>query len=349
MPYELVKAHIPYRQVFKHPPPKRKLLSKWFVEKIDLAIEVVDPKDAPVAYDVRFGTGDSPRLCGYPIRSYQNDLWWPVGGDFNYILHPESFANVLHDGFPETLVLLDASFAGCIEQGRFCTFPDEWRRVEHDWNNLENQRAVAQRGASTMIFCGDGTYVRGGEPIFYALPRAHEGDKTLDLAVGLSDPKRETDGTSGSAPGPTRSARMSAASRGLAFGIKEVDDAVRALDARGYTIIRNHCIDVLTELHRPETAPLMCARELARRLFVESEKNEPRSAHLRAEFTTIGLATMKEDTGDDQCLKALRQLCASKDRHVVFNFRNEIRAAKSILERVGNCEDDAAIGDLGPG
>jgi hypothetical protein len=97
----------------------------------------------------------------------------------------------------------------------------------------------------------------------------------------------------------------------------------------------------------------MCARKLARHLFIESENNELPSAHLRAEFAIVGLATMKEDSDDDQCLEALRQLCASKDPRVAFNFRNEIRAAKSVLERVGNCrlspEDDAAIGDLGPG
>jgi hypothetical protein len=291
MQYELVKAPIPYRQVFKRPPPKRKLWSNWFAEQMDLAIEVVDPRDAPVAYEVRFGTDDDPRQFGYPIRSYQGGFWWPIGGAYNYIVHPESFTTMLQDGHPETLVLFDASFAGYIEQPLLSPFPDECRRVEHDWNNLENQRAIAQRGASTTIFCGGGTFVRGGEPVFYALPRTHEGDKTLDLAVGLSDPKRETDGTSRSAPGPTGSDRMFAARRGFMFGIGEVDDAVRALETRGYTTTTNYCIDVLTELHRPETAPLMCARELVRHLFVESEKNEARSDHLRAEFAIVGLAT----------------------------------------------------------
>ena len=134
MQYQLVKAPIPYRQVFKRPPSKRKLWSDWFAEEMDLAIEIVDPKDAPVAYEVRFGTGDSPRQLRYPIRSYQDGLWWPIGGDYNYILHPESFATLLEDGHAETLVLLDASFAGCIEQRPLRPFPDEWRRVEHVWN-----------------------------------------------------------------------------------------------------------------------------------------------------------------------------------------------------------------------
>ena len=168
--YELVKAHIPYQQVFKLAPPKRKLWSNWFVEEMDLKIEIVDPNDAPIAYEVRFGSEDSPRHCGYPIRSYENSLWWPVGGDYNYILHPETFATMLKDGHRETLTLLDPSFAGCIEQRPLHTFPNDYRRVDHDWNNLVNQQAIAQRGASTTIFCGDGTFVRGGEPVFYALP-----------------------------------------------------------------------------------------------------------------------------------------------------------------------------------
>lgn len=96
--YELVQAHIPFRQVFKLASPKRKIWCDWFTEQMDLRIEVVDPSDAPVAYDVRFGPEDLPRRFGYPIRSYENGLWWSVGGDYNYILHPETFATMLKMG-----------------------------------------------------------------------------------------------------------------------------------------------------------------------------------------------------------------------------------------------------------
>ncbi len=257
MQYQLVEARIPYLQVFKRSPPKRKLWSNWFVEKMDLAIEVVDPTDAPVAYNVRFGPDDCPRQFAYPVRSYQDALWWPIGGDYNYILDPETFATMLQDGHPETLVLLDPSFAGCIEQRPLPTFPKDYRRVDHDWNNLGNQQAIAQRGASTTIFCGDGTFVRGGEPLFYALPCGADDDKDITLAVGISDSKRQPVGTSRSEPGPDRSARMSAARRGFAFGIGEIDEAMRNLEARGYTVNWNYAIDVLTERHGLDTAPLM--------------------------------------------------------------------------------------------
>jgi hypothetical protein len=55
---------------------------------------------------------------------------------------------------------------------------------------------------------------------------------------------------------------MSCARRGFAFGIGEIDEAVRALEARGYAVKRNYGIDVLLERHRADTAPMMCAREV---------------------------------------------------------------------------------------
>lgn len=353
-PYELVRAHIPYRQVFTLSPPKRKLWSDWFVEQVDLEIEIVDPKDAPVAYEVRFGTEDSPRQFGYPIRSYQDGLWWPVGGDYNYILHPETFATMLKDGHAETLTLLDPSFAGCIEQRPLHPFPENCRRVDHDWNNLANQQAIAQRGASTTIFCGDGTFVRAGEPVFYALPCAAEDDKNITLVVGISDTERAPDGTSRSEPGPDRSARMTAARRGFAFGIGEIDGAIRDLKTRGYTVKRNYAIDVLMERHSPDKAPLMCARLLAQSLAAVPEKDHRRD-RLHAEIPVIANAT-SEDEVMDQWNDVLRRLHSSVDPIVAYGFTAERRAAKAILGRLGidpssgfSPDDDDALGRLGPG
>jgi hypothetical protein len=354
MQYELVKAQIPYRQVFRLPPPKRKLWSDWFVEKMDLRIEVVDPKDAPVAYNVRFGTGIWARHLGYPVRSYQDGLWWPIGGDYNYILHPGSFANVLHDGFPETLALLDPSFAGCIKRSPLRAFPDEYRRVDDDSNNLESQRALAERGASATIFCGDGTFVRGGEPLFYAFPCGADDDKNIDLAVGVSDIERDPDGTSRSEPGPGRSARMSAARQGFAFGIGEIDEAIQDLAARGYTVNRHCAVDVLIERHAPDTAPLMCARALAQSLVAVPEKDRRRE-RLHVEIPVIARAA-SEDRVANQRIDVLRRLCSSIDPVVAYGFPAERRAAKAILRRLGiepsaglSPDDDDALVRLGPG
>jgi hypothetical protein len=346
MKHELVQAHVPYRQVFMKAPPKRRLWSNWFVEKMHLAIEIVDPAEAPVAYEVCFGPDGLPRQFGYPIRSYLNDLWWPVGGDYNYILHSETFATMLQDGHPETLVLLDPSFQSSIKSRPLSPFPEEWRRVEHDYNNLENQRAAAQRGASTVIFCNDGTFVRGGEPVYYAVPEGREDDKSLSLGVGISDLRREADGTSRSVPGPTRSERISSARRGFAFGIGEIDDAVRSLRASGYAVDRNNYgIEVLTECHRAETAPLVCARELARHLFVGSDEDESFATRLLQQVPIVGYVA-REHTDEDLSVEALRHLCASDS----WFPEEEVRAARSILERVRTVplspEDDAWLSAL---
>jgi len=353
--FAFVKAHIPYQQVFMLASPKRKKLwSNWFIEQVDLAIEIVDPKDAPVAYEVSFGTEGWPRQFGYPIRSYLDDLWWPVGGDYNYVLHPETFATMLKDGHREALILLDPSFAGGIEQRPLRTFPENYRRVDHDWNNLANQQAMAQRGASTTIFCGDGTFVRGGEPLFYALPSAADDEKNVTMVVGISDTKREPDGTSQSEPGPGRSVRMSAARQGFAFGVGEVDEAVRDLAARGYRVNRTCAIDVLIERHAPDTAPLMCARALARFLAAVPETDRRRE-RLHAEIPIIASAA-SEDQVVDQCVDVLHRLCSSHDPMVTYGFPAERRAAKAILRRLGinpisglSPDDDDALGRLGPG
>lgn len=351
--YELVQANIPFHQVFMLAPPKRKLWCDWFVEPVDLKVETVDPKDAPVAYEVRFGPEDSPRQFGYPIRKYLNDFWWPVGGDYNYILHPETFATMLKDGHPETLVLLEPSFADCISRRPLDTFPEDFRRVDHDWNNLENQRAIAQRGASMTIFCGDGTFVRGGEPVFYALPSTND-DKNIALVVGISDMQREPDGTSRSEPGPGRPDRMSAARQGFAFDIGEIDEAVRDLESRGYTVSRNCAIDVLIERHRSDKAALICARALAQSLAAIPETDHRRD-RLCAEIPVIAHAA-SEDQVVEQWIDVLHRLCSSNDPVVAFGFPAERRAAKNILGRLGiapgsglSPDDDDALGRLGPG
>ena len=333
MAYELVKANIPYRQVFKLPSPRWKLWSDWFGKTVDLRIEMVDPDSAPVAYEVRFGTAENPREFGYQIRSYDERLWWPLGGDYDYVLHPETFATLLEDGHSESLALLDPAFASCVEGQPLRVFPEEFRWVDHDQNNCEQRRAIAERGASKTIFCDDGVFVAAGEPILYAVPCGDWNGKDLSITVGVCDQERESNGTSHSEPGPGRLDRRSCACRGLAFDIGELNEAVRSLQARRYAVAQNYSIDILLERHRPETAPLMCARELARFLFAESFKDGHRADRLRSEIPVTG-AARNEHGVDDLCIEALRQLCSSNDPVVAYDFFEARRDAKAILNRL---------------
>lgn len=352
--YELVKVRVPYRQVFKRKPRGRTPFYRWFREDVDIKIDVVDADAAPVAYEVLFGPPTNPRSLSYQIRAYQDRLWWPLGGDYNYVVHRETFRTWLEDdGHPEILALLDPAFAAYEGPWPLAPFPEQrLEAVEHDMNNLEDRRAVAQRGASTTIFCGDGVFVQAGEPVFYAT-----GDgKSLSLAVGVSDPRRECCGKSSSEPGPTRLDRKDCARRGFAFGIAELDEGIRALQARGYSIEIPYKVDVLLERHRPETAALLCARELAGALYEESKSEGRRAAGLRAGVPIIRAAADLFEV-DALCVEVLHQLRSSRDAVVAYDFVEERRSAQAILGRLDALgvglalapEEDQALASLGPG
>src|SRR6202022_1357858 len=199
-------------------------------------------------------------ICGYGIRTYQGKLWWPLGGDYNYVLHPETFEWRLESGDWDVLVALDPSFVECTEARPLYPFPTEFKPVEEEIPNHRGDRlAAAQRGASRTIYCGEGVFVEAGEPVFYAVPSIND-PKCLLLHVGVSDMAREGTEVSFSLPGPSRSLRKEYARRGLALGISELENELCALERRGYRIARRYKINTLLEEHRAETAPLICAQ-----------------------------------------------------------------------------------------
>ena len=71
MAYELIKARIPFRQVYTLLPRGRERFYDWFRGEVELKIDVVDPVSAPVAYEVRLGSDMAPRALSYQIRSYR--------------------------------------------------------------------------------------------------------------------------------------------------------------------------------------------------------------------------------------------------------------------------------------
>ncbi|MHC2624003.1 hypothetical protein ACVIW2_006035 [Bradyrhizobium huanghuaihaiense] len=345
--YELVKVRVPYRQVYRLPLPKRKLWREWFSGPVEVRIDKVDPDDAPVAYEVWFLSGKGRRESSYQIRSHDGGLWWPLDGERGLDL--VDFANILAEGHPESLALLDPSFEDPIQEQPWPwrPLPEEYRPADHDLNNLVDATVRAQRGASTTMICGDRVFVRAGEPIFYAVPYDPYDGKKLSFMLGVADPMRTCSGNDHFDPGPTRSDREECARRGFAFGIEEIDEAKRALEARGYATVRYEEIDTSLELHRAETAPLLCARQLARHLLAESRKPGPDGARLREQIPILGRA--KTEHAGDVCLEALLELCTTRDPVVAFNFLEEVRAAKAILHRVVGLrtslapEDDEAL------
>jgi hypothetical protein len=347
MAYELVKARIPYRQLYV-PPPKRKVRDDWFSGIVQLRIERIDPTDAPVAYDVRHRdmAGDEHR---YQIRIHEGLLWWPLGGD-RFGLTFDRFAKLVEEGLPRSLAILDDPLGRCARElpshaFPLPVFPEAYRRVNGELNNFHDQKARAERGASTIVICGEHVYVRAGEPIFYATAfSADDGDKRISIDIGCSHPSFEKSFAIHTPPDAVN--RRTCLRRGFAFGIDEIDEAVRTVQARGFRVMQVDDIDVLIERHRPETAPLMCARELARRLFVVADMRRER---LRAEVRAIGAATSGEQA-EDQAVDALRQLRSSDDPIMVSGFPGARRFAETILARLGigpsealAPEDDAAL------
>jgi hypothetical protein len=115
-----------------------------------------------------------------------------VDGD-HFGFTPENLVTLLKQGSPRSLAMLDESLGRCARDlpERVCplrVFPEEFRRVEDDRNNLHDQKARAERGASRMLFCGDAVFVSAGEPVFYATTwSAAEEDKRLSIVVEPSD------------------------------------------------------------------------------------------------------------------------------------------------------------------
>jgi hypothetical protein len=330
MAYELIKARIPFRQVYTLLPRGRERFYDWFRGEVELKIDVVDPVSAPVAYEVRLGSDMAPRALSYQIRSYQDKLWWPLGGDHTFVVHRQTHRTALEEGRSlEHLALLDPSCRSYDGPWPLDSFPYWLKDVEHELNNSDDRRKAAEVGACRTIICNDGVYVAAGEPIFYAT-----GDrKALCLTVGVSDEDRECNGESSAEPGPSRDTRKACARRGFAFAIGEVEEGVRALKGRGYTFRQTHGVEVRLERHRPETAAVRCAQALAASLFEECRGDGRGAEALRAGIPILGSA-QDELEALGLHVVVLGQFSASSNPVVAYHFLEKRRAARSILNRL---------------
>jgi len=355
MAYELIAARLPYRQAFLRP-RRRTTDYGWFRRDEQLRIDVVDPDAATVAYEVWLGPETSPRTSGYQILSYDDCLWWPLGGDYGRACHFENYADMLGRGATEALVSLHPAFAQCTSHSPPDPIPAELTLVDNDpYNNLADCLAFAHQGANETIIFGNGVFVEAGEPIFYAVPDERD-PKSLALQIGVSHTSRECGGTNLSEPGVALLDRKSSARRGHAFGIDELDEGLFALSERGYRLHHRSRVDVLIKQHRAETAPLLCARELAEFLFDESFGLNRKAEGLRANVPVIHAADDAQEVGG-LSVATLEQLRSSCDAIVAYEFLRERRDAAAILKRLDSLGhgatldpvDDTAIATLGPG
>jgi hypothetical protein len=354
MAYQLIKAQLPYRQAFLRP-RRRRIEYGWFCHEEHVSIDIVDPEAAPAAYEVRLAAEADGRTPTYRILSYDDRLWWPLGGGCGRALHHESFAFMLEKSIAQALIAFAPSFANCTARRPLNPIPREYELVDDNFNSLGDCLSHAQRGASETIICAGRVFVKAGEPIFYAVP--DENDPRLcALHIGISDEDREGGGTELSEPGPARSDRRTIARRGHAFGIDELDEGLNAMRERGYRLQRCCEVDVLIEKHRTETAPLLCARELADFLFEASLGIDRKADGLRDSVPVIRAADSAHEVRQ-LSVTTLEQFRSSNDPVVAYEFFPERRAAEAILKRLNSLgcgttfdpADEAAMATLGAG
>ncbi|UPK19136.1 hypothetical protein [Bradyrhizobium sp. 131] len=332
MTYELIKVRLPYRQCWKRNPRLRLPNCSWFEAQVDVRIDEISAASAPVAYEVSLAARADRSAFHYEIRSYDNRLWWPLGGEHS-CLDRETFKGMLEaEGSRlEYLTLLDPYFPDYHDDWPLPPFPEsESQRVDHELNDFANREAVAKRGAVQTIICNGGIFVSAGEPLFYF---TGEG-KHLFPWVGVSDEDRECANASFGEPGPTRLQRKDCARRGFVFAIGELDEGMRVLRARGYSFEQNFRVEIRLERHQPQTAVSMCARTLVSSLFDRSRGNDDVAEALRTGVPILGNVVYLSEARDLRA-EVLHQMRSSSHPILSFKMRQEKRAAAFILDRLG--------------
>lgn len=126
----------------------------WFRRDEKLQIDIVDPDAAIVVW---LGPDTSFRTSGYQILSYDNRLWWPLGGDYGRTCHFENYVHMLGRG--NRSAGLAASFVCAMHQSYAPDpIPAEFAVVDNDpVNSLADCLAFAHQSASEIIL-GNGVF-----------------------------------------------------------------------------------------------------------------------------------------------------------------------------------------------
>lgn len=147
--------------------------------------------------------------------------------------------------------------------------------------------------------------------------------------------------------------RSRSASRGLAFGIGEIDEFMSMPAAGGAETIRRRSRIEFVGIHRHhERAAPLCARFLAERIWtLASMEGYDWTSALRHNVPAVSDVARPGATYDSLSHgQVLEQLASTGDSVLIAEFAREIWAARSILERLALThlveEDDAALSKL---
>lgn len=353
MPDVVVRLRFNYFQRYE---PKRsrkgKIMEVCLSDMVDLAIQKVDPKFAPVAYRVRT-VGDTllGKRCvdAYEIRNYDNRLWWPLLGA-NGPIDPATFKELAAVGHPTPSSLFNPeTILPFIDAPSADAYFDRHPARELHGSNSGEQLARVQRAATGIMFCGDSVLVEAGEPIWFAQTSPLED--CVEFRIGCSSLDR-TGSIDHDLPGPSVGWRRSLGSDGRAFDLAEFESQKERLLGE----IKNRSVSSRIETWsgpQPiDTGARFCQRALVRLLVHRTRERASIWWPLREKLPTLDRMRGPEDcTKDSDCRDVLLEFVEVDDIDGMFGVataRDIIRRNHSFQNRTLSAEDDDFLASLGP-
>jgi hypothetical protein len=151
-------------------------------------------------------------------------LWWPLLEAEGFV-SPSRFIALAGVGDPAIHEALGVQRGWPRQES-----PEEFYR-EHPYKKIvsctrEHQWIRAQRGAAGVLFCSDTVLLEAGEPIYFIVPPG--APTRYKIMAGTSSLNRNLNSGCRLA-GPSLSAALDSARKGLAFGREEIGDGISRL------------------------------------------------------------------------------------------------------------------------
>lgn len=220
--------------------------SSLVATKFLIMVDNVDTTEAPAVFRIERPLFRS-QAKSFEVRRFDGNLWWPVGeSDVSRTTKTEFEEGVAH-GLIEYLGLLheeikpisDAAFD---DEAALHSTPDI---REHLGSDRDRVIALAQKGASQIIFCDGFVYQKGGDPVLsVGLPvNAKQSRRAVIDIVDAQDPKSHWESVG--SLGYSRKDFYDQAQRGLIFRLDEIDDARAAVKEHGAKVYKEAKADVM--------------------------------------------------------------------------------------------------------